>query len=249
VIGAGNDRVRCFRAFLMICVATVVVPAQLSAQASGQLRFRFEPDRGMQYVLDGKYRLTDKEMTLTEGTHRFVFWAPERLMLDTAFTIVPDRTLDVLVRLRYSQDFVDYRKALARYEKQDKWGRYLPPVVMGATAVWATVAIIDLDKSYDELQDLNDAYSASADPGRIDVLKDEALPAAKDELKAARIQAYVASGLFVASTVGTVLIRKHLAKRVPPVFEDKERIRFEGLAYQPGQRGSTWAAVISIPLP
>jgi hypothetical protein len=218
------------------------------AQSAGQLRFRFEPDRGMEYVLDGKYKLSDKELTLTEGPHRFTFWAPERLMLDTTLFLVADRTQEVLIRLRYAQDYVDHRRAEERFVRQERWGTYLPPVITGGAAAWATVSFLNYRKASRELDDLADSYRTSADPAGIQRLKEQEIPDAKADLKSARTQTIVATGVFAASAAATLIIRKRLAERKAPVFEDKERIRFEGLVHQPMGNGGIWSATFSLPL-
>jgi hypothetical protein len=220
----------------------------LHAQSTGQLRFRFEPDRGMQYVLDGKYRLGDRELTLEEGRHTFTFWAPERLMMDTAFIVEPGLTKDVLVRLRYSQEYVDHRRALERYASQQRIGRiWLPVATIGAGA-WTTVAWIQLAKAHSTLVDLEDSYTTLSDPDGIQALKTTDLPNAQADLRKARTHAYVASGVFAATTAATVMLRKKLASRSAPEFQDSERIRFEGLVWEPGEQRGTWAAALSIPI-
>jgi hypothetical protein len=229
----------------LICTQALT---DLHAQSTGQLRFRFEPDRGMQYVLDGKYRLGDRELTLEEGRHTFTFWAPERLMMDTAFTVEPGITKDVLVRLRYSQEYVDHRRALERYASQQRIGRiWLPAATIGAGA-WSTVAWIQLAKAYSTLLDLEDSYTTLADPDRIEALKTTDLPNAQSDLRNSRTHAYVATGVFAVSAAATVLLRKKLAARSEPVFQDSERIRFEGLVWHPGMQRGTWAAALSIPI-
>ena len=218
------------------------------AQSTGQLRFRFEPDRGMQYVLDGKYRMGDRELTLEEGRHTFTFWAPERLMMDTVFVVEPGRAKDVLVRLRYSQEYVDYRRAEERFESQRRIGRLWLPLATAGAGAWTTVAWIRLAQSHSTLVDLEDSYNALADPDRIEALKTTDLPNAQADLRNARTHAYVASGVFALSTAATVMLRKKLATRSAPEFKDQERIRFEGLVWEPGERRGTWAAALSIPI-
>lgn len=234
-------------AVLMVGIQ-VLWSGSLHAQSTGQLRFRFEPDRSMQFVLDGKYKLTDREITLGEGAHRFTFWAPERLMLDTTLFVEGDRTREVFIRLRYSQDYVDHRRAEERYVKEGRWGRYLPPVVTGGAAAWATVSFLNYGKASRALDDLADSYRTSADPGGIQRLKDEEIPSAKSDLRSARTQAFVATGVFAASAAVTLIIRKRLAQRTAPVFDDKERIRFEGLVHQNTGVGGIWSATFSLPL-
>ena len=231
---------------LLILVVCSTIGA--SAQSTGQLRFRFEPDRGMQYVLDGKYRMSDHEITLGEGAHRFTFFAPERLMLDTTFFIVGDRLQEVFVRLRYSQDYVDHRKALERYEQQARWGHYLPPVITGGALAWTAVSYFRYRKAGNTLDDLAEEYNGSADPGRIANLKEVDIPDAKDHLRSARTQTYVSGGITLASAAATVIIRQRMAKRSTPTFEDKERLRFEGLVHETGRTGGIWSATFSLPI-
>lgn len=233
----------------VFALALLVTGSSTKAQNTGQLRFRFEPDRSMQYVLDGKYRLTDRELTLEEGSHRFTFWAPERVMIDTAFVVEAGRSKDVLVRLLYSQDYVDHRNALARHHSQQRIASLWLPAVTVGTGAWATVAWVGLAKSHSTLMDLEDSYSTLSDPDRIAALKEIDIPNAQADLRSARTHTYVATGVFAASAAVTVLLRKKLAARPEPVFEDKERIRFEGLVWQPDiHRGGTWAAALSIPI-
>lgn len=228
---------------LLVCGAFAV-----SAQSTGQLRFRFEPDRGMQYVLDGKYRMSDHEVTLGEGAHRFTFWAPERMMLDTTFFVVGDRLQEVFVRLRYAQDYVDHRKAEERYEQRARWGHYLPPVITGGALAWTAVSYLRYRKAGNSLDDLAEEYRNSADPGRISTIKELDIPDAKDHLRSARTQTYVAGGVTLASAAATVIIRQRMAKRSAPTFEDKERLRFEGLVHEPGRTGGIWSATFSLPI-
>lgn len=233
---------------VMNTCAHVLVCPSLFAQATGQLRFRFEPDRGVQYVLDGKYRMSDREITLSEGSHRFVLWAPERLMLDTSFFVVGGRTVEALVSLHYSPEYVSYRRAVERHELQARWGRTLPPVLTAAAGVWTAVAVLRWARAHRDLNDLADSYRTSADPLGITRLKEEEIPAGKDDLRAARNGAYVATGMLVLSASATWYLRRKLATRTPPVFEDRERVRFEGLVNVPGERGVAWAATFSMPL-
>ena len=219
-----------------------------TAQSTGQLRFRFEPPQGVSYVLDGKYRLSDKEVTLSEGRHHFTFWAPERSLLDTAFFVVADRTTDVLVRLRYSAEYVDHRRALERYSRQERTGRAVPPLLAGAAAAWTTVAVIQLADAHKDLQDLEDRYAQLSDPAGILRLKQQDIPEAKNELRRARTQAFLAGGTFAVTAAATLWVRQRLAQRKPPAFEDRERIRFEGLVRSPATLGNAWCAQFSLPI-
>ncbi len=232
----------------VLSIALLGHGSQLYGQSSGQLKFTFEPDKGMEYVLDGKYRMSEHETTLIEGAHRFTFWAPERSMLDTTINVLPDVSTEVFVRLRYTQDFVDHRKAAQRYERNKRWATYLPPVIVVGAATWAATSLVNLSKADQDLSDLAASYSTSSDPAGIQRLKYDEIPAAKTDLSSARTQAYVASGVFVVSLAGTLWLRHRMANSTAPVFEDKEKVRFDGLVWIPGASGGTWAGGVSIPL-
>jgi hypothetical protein len=192
--------------------------------------------------------MRDREVSLMEGPHRFVFWAPERRMLDTVLTVVAGGTSDVRISLRYSEEYIQWRKQAEQYETQRRWGLYAPPVIAAGAAAWMVVSYMNYSQAHRELDDLEEAYAASTDPGEISSIKSEDIPAAKDDFAKARTQTIVASSLFVVSTGATWYLRRKLSSRTAPVFEDKERTRFEGLVWVPGGTGGTWMAGLSIPL-
>lgn len=218
------------------------------AQATGQVRIMSEPDLGMRYVLDNKYELNDREITLTEGDHRFIFWAPEHQMLDTSIFVMGNWTIDLKVKLRRPYEYVAYRSAVEKFERKQRLGRIIPPIVAGGIGVWAVISNINYANANSELQDLGDLYRTSSDPGEIFRLKEEQIPDAKDRFANARTQAYVSTGLFVASLGAVAYIRKKAAQAKPPVYEDQEKVKFEGLVWVPGPSGGTWATAITIPL-
>ncbi len=244
----GSGRRHCFTMWMVFLVLGpfVSIPTSLHAQSTGELRFRFEPPQGVQYVLDGKHRMTDRELTLLEGAHRFTFWAPERRMLDTTFFVLAGRTQEFTVQLRYAVEFVDHRNALLRYERNRKWARNLPPVVAAGAAGWAVVSFIRFGDRHSALQDLREQYRSSADPEGIRSLKESAIPEAKDDFARSRTQTYVSTGVLAIALGATAYFRQHFARSSPPEFKDEERIRFEGLVYHPLPDGGTWAAGLSI---
>jgi hypothetical protein len=229
--------------------AVLLLTGTLSmAQSTGRLRLIMEPAGQTDYVLDGQFRMRDREVSLMEGPHRFVFWAPERRMLDTVLTVVAGGTSDVRISLRYSEEYIQWRKQAEQYETQRRWGLYAPPVIAAGAAAWMVVSYMNYSQAHRELDDLEEAYAASTDPGEISSIKSEDIPAAKDDFAKARTQTIVASSLFVVSTGATWYLRRKLSSRTAPVFEDKERTRFEGLVWVPGGTGGTWMAGLSIPL-
>lgn len=247
-VPAGAGRGRVVLGLLLFVSALVNMDTTAYAQSSGQLRFRFEPPQGVSYVLDGKYRMTDREVTLMEGAHRFTFWAPERRMLDTTFFVIAGRLQEFTVQLRYAPEYIAHRDELVRYERMQKWGRTAPLVVVAGTGAFAAISYLRYRARYDDLQDLREEYRTSSDPEGIRKLKAELIPEAKDDFARARTQAMVSGGVFAASLGAAAYLRHRIARSERPVFEDKERIRFEGLVHTPSPRGGTWTAGLSIPL-
>lgn len=225
----------------------VLACADAAGQSTGKVRVFCEPG-GCAYVLDGKNRLSDREVTLMEGPHRFVFWAPERRMLDTTFMVLANTTRELKVQLRYSEEYIEYRRRADRHTRSDRWLRYGPPVVAVGAGAWAGISIkraIDARKDLDALED--EYYTASYPAGLSD-LKDDRIPAANKELRDARTMAYVSSGVFVASAAAAWYVR-HKLRKGPPVFEDKEKLRFDGLVWIPGRdHGGAWMASLTLPI-
>ena len=218
-------------------------------QATGKLRLNVQPIGSTEYVVDGKYRLHDREITLEQGAHRFLFWAPERRILDTTLTVVPDRTTEIMLELRYSQEFIAHRRAAQRYTLMHRWGRIAPPVIATGLGAWAVASFVNYKQASDDLVDLNETYATLTVPNEINVLKDDRIPTAKDDFAKARTQFYVSSGLFVVSLGAVAYLRHVTAATQAPVFEDKEKVRFDGLVWAPAPNGGgTWAAALTIPI-
>jgi hypothetical protein len=228
-----------FSAFLLL--------SSVNAQTTGEVRVLSIPEN-VSYVLDGKYRMADRQLTLTEGDHRFVFWAPEYAMLDTTIFVMGNFSYTLNVRLDRTIDFINYRNAVERYEANRRLGRWLPPVISVGLGAWAAVSTIRFSKAHEDLKDLQVRYTKLADPRAIEILKTEEIPAAKQDFNSARTQTFISSGLFIASIGAIAYIRSRQARSTPPVFEDRERVRFEGLVWVPGPAGGTWASGITIPL-
>ena len=236
------------RRFICSCVHVLMWGCAF-AQSTGKLRLNVEPIGTTEYVVDGKYRMRDREITLEQGAHRFLFWAPERRILDTTLTVVPDRTTEISLQLRYSQEFIAHRQAMGRYTVMNRWGRIAPPILAAGFGAWSVVSFINYKQANDELIELSDTYGVSTVPGSISRLKDDDIPAAKDDFAKARTQFYLSTGLFAVSLGATLYLRHKLATKQPPKFEDKEKLRFDGLVWSPTPEGrGAWAARLTIPI-
>lgn len=235
-------------AVLLFMFAQVPMGIRSMAQSTGEVLILTVPESGVSYVLDGKYRMTDRQITLSEGDHRFVFWAPEHAILDTSIFVMGNYTYNLNIKLQRPPEYVAYRNSVEKYEQKKKLGRRLPPVAAGGFLAWTAVNTIRLIKADSDLRDLGSSYSTLSDPAAIHALKYEQIPAAQDDLRSIRTQTYISSGLLAASIGAMIYIRQKQARSVPPTYQDNERLRFEGLVWVPGPSGGTWASAITIPL-
>lgn len=234
---------------LLVCLA-IPACANACAQATGTLRILCEPQGTCEYILDGKHRLRDRELTLFEGPHRLVFWAPERRMLDTTLMVAPNTTNEARIQLRYSEEFIAYNRRLRRHQRDDRWWRYGTPVLAVGAATWLGVSAWKAFDAQRDIDALEQAYGESDSPARIAEIKRVDIPDANQRLREARTLAWVSGGITVAAGAAWWYLRKMRANRQPPVFEDKEKARFEGLVWAPGPNGQgVWLAGLAIPLP
>lgn len=217
-----------------------------AAQSTGTVRMLIDPGHNFQVVVDSKYRMQRREVELGEGLHHFALWAPERVVVDTAVFVVADRTTDLVVHLPYSTEYTNYRNALVRYQNARKL-RVIAPVVVGAGILWSGLSYAAHNKAHDQLQADRALYDTSTDPGLIAELKKERIPAHNAAFERAR-KSLIMGSAFTALGAGLFWYVRHRTQGLTvPVFEDKERIRFEGLTWIGGHQGGVFAAV-SIPL-
>ncbi len=235
-------------AIIMLTWAHVHMGTCAFGQSTGTVRIVCETP-GCAYVLDGRNRMSEREVTLMEGAHRFTFWAPERRMLDTTYLVLANATRELRVQLRYSAEYIDYRHAADRHRRNQRWVRYGPPVAMVGAAAWTAVSIKRLIDARKDLDALEQEYYDSSYPGGLRALKESRIPAANQELRQARTLAVVSSGVLAATAAGASYLRRRFARKGAPVFDDKEKLRFDGLSWMPAEQGpGLWLATLSLPL-
>jgi hypothetical protein len=217
-------------------------------QSTGTLRLLIDPGDSYQFVLDGKYRMQEREVKLMEGPHTFTFWAPTRSMVDTVLRVVPDRTTDVVLRLPYSPEYLAYQQELRQLEKQQWLGRVLPSALTLGTGVWAALSFADYKDAHDRLEADEALYTTSANPRELELLKSSVVPQHQQEFKEARTMFYVSGGVFLASAAFTTWSIIKASRRPAPTFQDKEKVKFDGLVWVPGARGGSLAMGLSIPV-
>ena len=92
-------------------------------QTTGTLRLFIDPGNDFQFVLDHKYRMQQREVTLAEGPHDFTFWAPKYRMIDTTITVVANTVNSFTLRLPVSAEYMAWQREMSRYKRQVVLGR------------------------------------------------------------------------------------------------------------------------------
>jgi hypothetical protein len=238
---------RHWSALVLGCTAMLATTAVV-AQQTGTIRLIVDPGHNFQFVVDKKHRMEQREVTLTEGLHTLSIWAPERQVVDTPVFVVAGRTSDLIVRLPYSPAFLEYKRELGRFEARRTTVRAIPVVVTACGAIWTGGALGRYIKAHKQLEDDRTIYERSVEPLSIMDLKETTIPGHKKQFRQARTGFYVASGFTVLSAAATYYVFRRTGKWEKPVFNDPEKVRFEGLTWVPSPQGGYWATAITIPL-
>lgn len=219
-----------------------------NAQSPGTLRLFIDPGHDFVFVLDGKHKMQQREVTLPSGPHRFQFWAPMRRIVDTTLAVFPDRTVDFKLRLPLSTEYLDYQLRMEEFRRNRMLNRALPLGLTGVSAVVSAVYFSKYKKAHDQLQEDVDQYNSLTTPGAISQLKDETMPSHQDDFNKAERNFFISLGVTGALAVATTYLYVKSSKLPLPVFEDKERVKFNGLAWVPDGRGGYWAGGLTINL-
>lgn len=228
------------------CVMAVAVSHAL-AQSTGTLRLFVDPGGNFEFVVDGKYRMKQREVTLIEGPHRLQVWAPTCSIVDTTITIRPGQQ-DLILRLPVSREYADHIQTMRRFREGRLLKRNLPLAVSLGTGIWAGVSFANYRNAYRTLRDDEDRYRTSAIPSELARLKEVEIPAHKDELRRTRTLFAVSASTFVLAAAATTWAYIRTGRDAVPVFHDAEKVRFDGLVWVPGPQGGTWAFGATIPL-
>ena len=229
---------------LMWTCVHVLMGGSARAQTSGHLQFQLDPSTGYSYIVDHRFRMQQPEVELGSGPHHFSFWAPQRRVVDTTLTVPEGTTTRVPLTLPYSAEYLTYKQDLLRYKRALRGQHILMVAVNTGCAVWAVSGLVKMNDAQDALSTDRATYTNSVVPSDITYLKDVTIPGHNADFRSGRttlIVGGIATGL---TTAATILLWKRCYKGAPPVFEDKERLRFEGLAWMPLQNGG-WMAGLS----
>lgn len=207
-----------------------------------------DPGHDFEFIVDHKQRMQQREVKLSEGLHSFTLWAPTRTMVDTSFFVIADRTSDLVVRLPLSPEYVEYRAVLGRFQTKKRWMRAAPLLALTGTLIWTGIAYDRYNQAANTLEEDQDLYEISVDPESIAGLKGTTIPADKEAFKDARTNLYVASAFTVLAGAATWYLFDRTAGWEVPVFEDKEKLRFDGLSWMPNAHGGLFMASLTLRL-
>jgi hypothetical protein len=219
-----------------------------SAQAVGKLRFIVDPGGNYSFILDHQYRMQQREVELSAGPHHFTFWAPERRMVDTTVQVEAGVQRDLILRLPYSQAFMDFRRDMQAYRNSRKVNRLLPMGLTAASAGWTIVNYFKYANARDQLNTDLETYDRLVSPREVTILKDQTIPRHQDEFKSAENRFRLSAGVTILAAGITTVMYMRSAKRSVPIFHDSEKVRFEGLVWLPDAKGDVWLAGLTIPL-
>lgn len=219
------------------------------AQSTGQLRLVVDPGHDFQVILDGRHRMQERVLDLSEGNHRLQLWAPTRRIVDTTVYVRAGSSRELVVRLPYSAEYLAHQQEVKRFRERLWLNKALPTVATVGAAAWTTASYLNYRKAGRQLQEDKDLYNTSSNPGAIAELKDDRIPAHQDDFRRSKVMLGVSTGVFAVAAAYTVW-SYHRANKTPlPLFDDKEKVRFDGLVWLPGPDGrGVWAAGMTIPL-
>ncbi|MBP9161314.1 MAG: hypothetical protein KBF49_10740 [Flavobacteriales bacterium] len=219
----------------------LVFGSAVNAQNSGNLRLQIDPPTTFTYKLDHQFTMQQSEVELLEGPHHFSFWAPQRRVVDTTLTITGGVDRSFALRLPFSTEYLVYQRDLKAYKKSMRFQRLVPAVATGGSLIYTAVKYGQMKKAHDLFAEDHAAYDDASSPHAISVLKENVIPAHKDEFDKARTGFQMAAGVTVLFAGATAYMYLRSAKQKKPEFIDKEKLRFDGLSWMPGADGGEWS--------
>lgn len=210
----------------------LMLAAQADAQTSGKIRLLVDPGATFEFKLDHQYRMQQREVELPAGPHHFSIWAPQRMVVDTTLMVVADQTRDFVLRLPISKEYHAYLTEYRAFRTKRQLHRIGPSVAAAAFAVWSISNWGRVKDAGEQLDADEVSYAALDIPADITELKEVTIPGHNEELRKTRTKAIVTTALAGVSVAGMVLLWNR-TKGKAPVFEDKEKLRFERVSWSP----------------
>ncbi|HEY0978980.1 MAG TPA: hypothetical protein VGE21_16030 [Flavobacteriales bacterium] len=233
-----------------LLTGALITTAALAASAQeGEVRILVQPWKQTEFVLDGAQRMgATPALLLPEGPHNLVFWAPHCSLWDTTVAVKAGERIELRKVLKRTPEYLAHERDLAKASFKKAALRYIPLTATIAFGAWALAARNKHDQAYDELQQAASAYHTTNSPGIIAYDKAVTLPAAKERLQDTRNTLVLSVGLCGTAALATVYGFLRAAKVRTPEYQDKEKLRFEGLVFVPDARGGMLMTGLTLPL-
>lgn len=213
-----------------LVVALYGITALLAIGQTGKIKFVVIPTDQYYFILDGKTRYNTNVLELTEGRHIFSFWAPERQIVDTAFTVVRDTLSVYYLTLPFSADYIKYRDEMELQEQQMRWMRLPLPIFAAGNLIYTGSRLIKMHGAHKDLKGYDALYPVTTEPAVIRDSKNKMLDL-KNDLARYKRQNYISAGtLAVTAGLSYFLIKKSFRLK-QPVFDDKTKVIFDGLTW------------------
>ncbi len=226
---------------------SLVISSATFGQSTGQVQLYVSPPQQMRYILNMQERSESTILSLPAGEHRFTFWAPDRSILDTTITVIADSTIVFRKTLPPSPEFLEHRAAQERIGRERLAWRGLPLLATAVGGAFTVRAVNKHNQAYDALVEAEASYSTLRAPGAIQRLKEETIPARRTEFDDSRNRVMVAGIFTGVAAASAVYGFMRTAGKKAPAYQDKERLRFEGLVWTPGDGGG-WYAAMTLPI-
>jgi hypothetical protein len=216
------------------------------SSAQGTVRYFINPADRIEEKLDGKLQSRVATRQLDPGAHRFTFYAKGFQLLDTVVNIEQDAILDLRYVLKVDPDHQRFRDA----EKVRQNGRvlwvYTPAAFTVGGLAWTLNAMKKESEAYDALKASEASYSTLNSPSQVQALKDEVIPSQEQALEDAQravLTASVFTGTMAAVTIYGLIRSSH---RKVPAFEDRQKLRFDGIAWVPNGSSGIMLAGLTV---
>ncbi len=232
---------------LMVVAGTSMAQSRDSAE----VKFWVQPYNLVEYILDGVERLKQVEYPaarFTEGDHRLLFWAPNCSILDTTIHVVGGTDMALRKVLKQTPEYLANKREHFKVWGQKALWKGLPLLLTVGFGMKAFSDKQAHDQAYDDLHALQDSYATMLSPSSIEQTKANTIPVAQGELDATRRRMTLSLALCGVGAVATVYGFIRAKKLSYPEYQDKEKIRFDGLAWLPTGQGGMYLAQLSIPL-
>lgn len=233
-----------FLLYVAVCAsAHVLMGCGARAQSTGTLRLFIDPGNSFEVVVDRQYRLQKRELELTSGPHHLSFWAPQRLILDTTVNVEAGVARDLVLHLDFAPDFIAYNRQYNAFRKKESIQKYVPFIAFLGSATWTLTRYAKLNDARDQLDADENVYNIGVVPADLTQLKTVTIPADNAVYRKARTEFVIGCGLSGAAAVLTGYFWHKVHKTGPPVYEDKEKVRFDGLTWAPAPHGGWYAGL------